>query len=141
MRPASAVLAIGLSLAAIIAGCAVAWGAGPTRTGYVERVLLPAGSVFEMSQSNRMYFTTSGDGVVLVGSLVIVGWSWPGVGPARGAYSTGVCPVVPANTTTVPTRNYTINETMDPGTWIWGTVCWAGPTTVTVTQSLEVVYP
>jgi hypothetical protein len=137
MRHATAVLAIGLALTAVLAGCALAWGATPIRPWSTEEVLYPAGTVLKVPGFTVATFEISAYGGVLVGAAVVDHESiWVEALPAGGIL---VCPYFPGYEGTP--WSYAINQTLTAGQeYVWGAVC-GGFANITVTQPIELLYP
>jgi hypothetical protein len=136
MRHPGAVLAIGIAVSAVIAGCALAWGAPPPRPWSVEQVLYPAGTVLQVPSSGFTIFEVPSGGGVFVGSARVYSDG------SLGVEQPGVfihCPARIGNASPV-WWTYSENESLASGPYYWPGGCGSW-TEVNVTQAIELLFP
>src|SRR5208282_1384261 len=137
MRNPGAVLAIGIAIAVVIAGSALAWGGtAPPHAGSILKVLVPAGTVLSLPGFSRVTFDVSVAGAVIIGAASVDGWVGLAALSATGASSIG-CFFPPNNTSAHAAWLYSINTLLDSGKWYWGVYCGPfGATNITVTRPI-----
>jgi hypothetical protein len=142
MRNPGSVLAIGFAIVTVVAGIALAWG-GTTapHAGSVLTVLVPSGTVLNLSNFSRVTFEVPSAGAVITGAATVNGWVGLAALGADGASSIG-CFFPPNDTSAHSVWSYSIDSSLDSGAWYWGVYCGPfGATNLTVTQPIELLYP
>ncbi len=134
------VLASGLAVTAVVCSIALAGGwATLPGAGSVEGVILPQGTILHFPTDRNVPFPVPLGGAILVGAAFV---DHQTVNlEALPAHSVVACPDIPANATYGgPSWWYSVNETLAPGQYYWGAICfdWGN---VTITQPLELLYP
>jgi hypothetical protein len=139
MRQPGAVFAVAIAVGVTV-GCALVWELGPLHPGFVEHVILPAGTVLRDPGFTAVGFDVPPAGGVLVGAASVdhtsLDFRWWPVG--EGTTSCGTSPV---NVTYFgPAWSYSVHERLAPGEYLWGVFCYHFGN-ATFTQPLEIVTP